>query len=151
MNKENKYNNISPEKFKLVRQDAKISDVKFDTKPIGYFKDAFIRFKKNKSSVVAAIIIVCLLLFAVFAPIISKYETTTIDGYYNKALPKAAINPTPAPAVKAETNAPATINPVPTTTSFQCSENQFPTLFQNVSQSCPFGSTYIMGLLLQYA
>ena len=89
MNKENKYNNISPEKFKLVRQDAKISDVKFDTKPIGYFKDAFIRFKKNKSSVVAAIIIVCLLLFAIFAPIISKYETTTIDGYYNKALPKA--------------------------------------------------------------
>lgn len=89
MNKEKKYVNISPEKFKLVRQDAKISDVKFDTKPIGYFKDAFIRFKKNKSSVVAAIIIICLLLFAIFAPIISKYETTTVDGYYNKALPKA--------------------------------------------------------------
>ena len=76
----NKYKNISPEKFKLVRQDSKISDVKFDTKPIGYFKDAFIRFKKNKSSVVAAIIIVMLLLFAVFAPVISKYDTMYQDS-----------------------------------------------------------------------
>lgn len=87
----NKQRNISPEKFKLVHQDSKISDVKFDTKPIGYFKDAFIRFKKNKSSVAAAIIIVVLLLFAIFAPMISKYETTTIDAYYNKALPKSEL------------------------------------------------------------
>ena len=90
MNKENKYSNISPEKFKLVRQDAKISDVKFDTKPIGYFKDAFIRFKKNKSSVTAAIIIIFLLLFAIFGPMFSKYETTDIDGNYKQALPKAS-------------------------------------------------------------
>lgn len=87
----NKQRNISPEKFKLVHQDSKISDVKFDTKPIGYFKDAFIRFKKNKSSVAAAIIIVVLLLFAIIAPMISKYETTTIDGYYNKTLPKSEL------------------------------------------------------------
>ena len=63
MNEENKYKHIAPEKFKLVQQDAKISDVKFDTKPVSYMKDAFTRFKKNKSSVVAAIIIIFLLIF----------------------------------------------------------------------------------------
>ncbi len=90
MNDENKYKQIAPEKFRLVQQDAKISDVKFDTKPVSYLKDAFTRFKKNKSSVVAAIIIVILLLFALIAPMVSKYESTEIDGYYNKALPKAS-------------------------------------------------------------
>ena len=90
MNEDKKFKYIAPEKFTMVQQDAKISDVKFDTKPVGYFKDAFSRFKKNKSSVTAAIIILFLLLFAIFAPIVSKYETTDIDGYYSKVLPKAS-------------------------------------------------------------
>ncbi len=89
MNNNNKYPNISPEKFKLVRTDANIKDVKFDTKPVSYFKDAFIRFRKNKSSVTAAIIIIILFLFAIFAPMLSKYTTTDIDGYYQKVLPKS--------------------------------------------------------------
>ena len=63
MNENKKFKHIAPEKFRMVQQDAKISDVKFDTKPVGYFKDAFSRFKKNKSSVTAAIIIIFLLLF----------------------------------------------------------------------------------------
>ena len=87
MNKE-QYN-VSPDKFKLVQADAVIRDVKFDTKPVGYFKDALRRFRKNKSSVAAAFIILFLLLFAVFAPIFSKYKTSDIDGYYAKVLPRA--------------------------------------------------------------
>ena len=90
MNEENKYKHIAPEKFKLVQQDAKISDVKFDTKPVSYMKDAFTRFKKNKSSVVAAIIIIFLLIFAIFGPIFSKYDSDQIDGYYKQSLPKAS-------------------------------------------------------------
>ena len=90
MNENKKFKHIAPEKFRMVQQDAKISDVKFDTKPVGYFKDAFSRFKKNKSSVTAAIIIIFLLLFALFGPMLSKYETTDIDGYYKQALPKAS-------------------------------------------------------------
>ena len=90
MNEDKKFKHIAPEKFRMVQQDAKISDVKFDTKPVGYFKDAFSRFKKNKSSVTAAIIIIFLLLFAIFGPMFSKYETTDIDGNYKQALPKAS-------------------------------------------------------------
>lgn len=91
MNEENKYKHIAPEKFKLVQQDAKISDVKFDTKPVSFMKDAFSRFKKNKSSVVAAIIIIFLLLFAIFGPIMSKYDSNQIDGIYKQVLPKASL------------------------------------------------------------
>lgn len=85
----NKYPNISPDKFKLVQTDAIIKDVKFDTKPVGFFKDAFMRFRKNKSSVTAAIIIIVLFLFAIFVPMVSKYTTTDYDGYYRKVLPKS--------------------------------------------------------------
>lgn len=86
----NNYENIAPEKFVLVQSDARIKDVKFDTKPIGYFKDAFMRFRKNKSSVTAAIIIIFLLLFAIFGPIISKYEITEIQGMYKNVTPKSS-------------------------------------------------------------
>lgn len=81
--------NVSPDKFKLVQADAVIKDVKFDTKPVGFFKDALNRFRKNKSSVVAAFIILFLLLFAIFGPIFSHYKTSDIDGYYSKVLPKS--------------------------------------------------------------
>ena len=49
--------NIPVEKFRFVQENEKIKDKKFDDKPIGYFKDAWIRFRKNRASVVAAIII----------------------------------------------------------------------------------------------
>ena len=57
---------IPAEKFRFVNQDERIHDKKFDDKPIGYFKDAWIRFKKSKASVVAAIIILLILLYAFY-------------------------------------------------------------------------------------
>ncbi len=43
--------------FEFVQLDDHIYDTKFETKPVGYLKDAWNRFKKNKASVVAALII----------------------------------------------------------------------------------------------
>ena len=80
--------NIPKEKFNFVQNDRAIQDVKFDTKPIGYFKDAWLRFKKNKSSLAAAYIIIFLLLFAILGQTFSRYEVTYKDGYYSKTLPK---------------------------------------------------------------
>ena len=51
------YTNIPKEKFEFCQQDASIHDKKFDTKPVGYFKDAMSRFCRNKGSIVAAFII----------------------------------------------------------------------------------------------
>ena len=57
------YNTIPMEKFKFANKAEKVSDKKFETKPVSYAKDVWTRFCKNKSSVVAACIILFLLLF----------------------------------------------------------------------------------------
>ena len=92
-NKKMDYTNIPKEKFQFCQQDASIHDKKFDTKPVGYFKDAMMRFSRNKSSVAAAIIILCLALFAFLVPITcaNSYNTALTDTtylYYGKLLPK---------------------------------------------------------------
>lgn len=79
------------EKFVFVQQEEEIRDVKFETKAVGYFGDAWIRFKKNKGSVVAAVIIVLLILFAVFTPVFSTYNMGFTDVYYTYALPKSSL------------------------------------------------------------
>ena len=84
-------NNIPREKFRLANDADKLTDKKFATKPIGYFRDAMRRFAKNKSSVVAAIIIAILLLFAVIVPFLSPYDVTMRDGYYKMVLPKSQL------------------------------------------------------------
>lgn len=80
---------IPLEKFVLVQQDETIHDLKFDTKPIGYLKDAWLRFSRNKGSVIAACIIGLQLLFAILVPIFSKYSIDYKDGFYTYALPKS--------------------------------------------------------------
>lgn len=92
-NTEKKYTSIPKEKFAFVQRDDSIHDKKFDTKPVGYFKDAMMRFCRNKSSVVAATIIVLLLLYAIFVPVFcsTSYSTSLTDTtylQYSKMLPK---------------------------------------------------------------
>ena len=79
---------IPAEKFAFVQQDKKIYDKKLETKPIGYFKDAWLRFKKDKSAVVAMWLIIILLLFAIIVPEISDFNVLFRDGYYKTMLPK---------------------------------------------------------------
>lgn len=79
---------IPKEKFAFAQKDKKIHDVRFETKPIGYFKDAWLRFRKNKSSVVAAYLILGLMLFALVVPFLSNMDVSFRDGYYKTVLPK---------------------------------------------------------------
>ncbi len=88
--------NVPVEKLRFASQDRRIHDEKFETKQVGYFRDAFRRFCKNKSSVVAAIIILCLLLYAVFVPVFcetpySKSLTDTTYLTYTKLLPRSKL------------------------------------------------------------
>ena len=83
------YNSIPAEKFQFASLDGRMHDQKFDTKPVGYFRDAFRRFRKNKASVVAAIIILLLLLFALLAPIFSPYTVQYSNAVMSHKLPKA--------------------------------------------------------------
>lgn len=80
---------IPAEKFKFVQREQQLYDTRFETKPVGYFGDAWIRFKKNKSSVAAALIIILLVIFAVFTPIFATYNLSFTESYYTYTLPKS--------------------------------------------------------------
>ena len=93
MMKKNNIPDISQDKFKFVSRDERLRDQKFETKQISFFRDAFNRFCKNKSSVTAAIIILCLVLYAVLVPVFcqtsySSALTDTMYLHYSKLLPK---------------------------------------------------------------
>ncbi len=80
--------NIPSEKFKLVNENKKLRDKELVTKPIGFFKDAMYRFSRNKGSIVGAIVIGILVLYAIIAPIFSPYTVSYNDSYYRFTLPK---------------------------------------------------------------
>jgi len=84
-------NGIHPGKFQFVQADRRIYDKKFETKPIGYFKDAWMRFKKNKSSVVASVIILIIVVFALLAPLFSPMRVSDVDGFYSSVRPKLPL------------------------------------------------------------
>ena len=91
-----KYENLDPELFEFVQLGSKISDTKLATKRIGYFKDAFIRFCRNKASIAAAMIIFVLFLFSIIAPVAGKtaYTETRNDNnvqIFAKLLPKCDL------------------------------------------------------------
>ncbi|MBE6916348.1 MAG: ABC transporter permease [Ruminococcaceae bacterium] len=74
---------IPAEKFSFIHEGERISDKKFDDKPIGYFKDAWIRFRKNRASVVATVIILCIFLYAFIAPLlITNHDSRFMDDTY---------------------------------------------------------------------
>ena len=54
---------IPQEKFAFVQRDERIHDERLQTKAVGYLGDAWNRFRKNKSSVVAAVIILILFMY----------------------------------------------------------------------------------------
>lgn len=91
MNNDMQFPVFPREKFEFANKNPNIHDVQFETKPIGYFMDAWLRFRKNKSAVVAAALIVLLALFAVFGPILSNYTVAFRDGYYKTVLPKNSL------------------------------------------------------------
>ena len=78
--------NISKDKFRFADPNRRTGDKKLDTKAMSYAKDVFVRFCKNKSSVVAAIIIVLLVLFAILVPMFCEttYSRALKDTNYMK-------------------------------------------------------------------
>lgn len=84
------YGDIPKEKFEFAHSGEKLTDQKFDDKPIGYFKDAWIRFRKNRASVIAAVIIVLVVLYAFLAPLLLSHESTFMVAFYAKKPPRIA-------------------------------------------------------------
>ena len=66
---------IDKSKLVLIKsEDAVISDVALQTREIGYYQDAWNRFKRNRASVVAFIIICLIFFFVFFGPMMKVYS-----------------------------------------------------------------------------
>lgn len=85
MNTNRTYEHIPKEQFAFVNQGERITDKKFEDKPVGYFRDAWNRFCRNRASIAAAIIILCILLFSIVTPLlVNNYDSTFMDVYYSR-------------------------------------------------------------------
>ncbi|NLG25068.1 MAG: ABC transporter permease, partial [Clostridiales bacterium] len=95
MSEHRPYPEIPASDFAFVSMEGRLHDKQLETKPIGYFRDVLIRFSRNRSSVVAAVIIVVLVLYAILAPILARNSytrslTDTMYLNYAKLPPKYA-------------------------------------------------------------
>ena len=89
MAKELNINSIPMDKLVLANRGDHIKDQKFEDKPIGYFKDAWRRFCKNKASIAAAIVIIIIILFAIIMPFFNASGTgTQAETRYMKKGPR---------------------------------------------------------------
>ena len=79
---------ISKEKFVFHSTGERLHDKKLETKPISYFRDALNRFAKNKASIVGAVIIALLLVFAIAGPLFTPYSVEYADINYAFVTPK---------------------------------------------------------------
>ncbi len=85
----NEYIKIPKEKLTFANEGAQLKDKKFEDKPIGYFKDAWIRFRKNKASIVATVIIIFIFLFAFLTPLFTfRYDSSFMTQNYAKMSPR---------------------------------------------------------------
>ncbi len=87
------------DKFKFAHNEERIHDTKFETKQVSYLRDCLRRFVKNKSSVVGFFLILIIVLFGIFEPIVdnknhvnySDFPNGFQDVHYSYVLPKLEV------------------------------------------------------------
>lgn len=85
------YPDLTPDKFKIIGMVDAEQTEKSAHKSVGYFKDAWGRFKKNKASILALVIIICILLFALLTPLFQiTHPMDFLDPYYAKMSPRVS-------------------------------------------------------------
>ena len=82
------YQSVDTSKLVLVQMDETISDSKFEGKPIGFLKDAMIRFCRNKGSLIAFFVILLMILLAIFGPSFNEYGYNEQNGDIKDLPPK---------------------------------------------------------------
>ena len=78
--------NIPDTSFRMKQADDVILDEKFKTEAVGFWKDAFIRLRKSKVSVISFTIIMIIVLGAIFVPNLTGY-TYTEQNVHQQYLP----------------------------------------------------------------
>jgi ABC-type dipeptide/oligopeptide/nickel transport system permease subunit len=70
---------VDKQLFDFVQKDEKIFDKKFETKPIGYFKDAMIRFGKNRTNVIATAVLFIMILLSIIIPTVTAKNFVELE------------------------------------------------------------------------
>lgn len=83
---------LPKDKFVFASSEGRLHDKELVTKPVSYFRDAWNRFKRNKASIAATIVIAFLVLYALIVPFISPYTVSYSDEYYRYTAPKVFEN-----------------------------------------------------------
>lgn len=83
-----KFDTLSPDLFEpaIVQEDEK---ERIAAPHLNAFQDAWIRLRKNKAAVISMVVIVIILLFAIFAPMLSSYNYRATD--YNNTYLKPCL------------------------------------------------------------
>lgn len=71
---------LDKSKFILVQKNQVLLDEALKTKPIGYYKDAWNRFRKNKASFVAMFFILFILFFTIVGPLMKVYDLPSVSA-----------------------------------------------------------------------
>ncbi|NWH12192.1 ABC transporter permease [Acholeplasma laidlawii] len=69
--------NVDKSKFVFTQDKGVIYDEQLKTKAVGYYQDAWSRFKKNKASLIALIILIIIILMSVVGPHLRNYDLTS--------------------------------------------------------------------------
>lgn len=91
---------IPSDLFHKKENNENLHDQAFETKPISYLRGAFMRFAKNKASIIAAIVIGLLILYAIIVPLVSpmayvdpvEYPNGFKDPNFAYVLPYNPVN-----------------------------------------------------------
>lgn len=78
---------LSKEDFVFLQEDSKLYDKAFEGKPIGFFKDAMLRLRKNKASLAALVVISLIVLLAFIGPSLTPY------GYNDQDVDRVNLPP----------------------------------------------------------
>ena len=74
---------LSKDLFVRYKDEKDLHDQAFETKPVSYLADCFKRFAKNKASIVAAVIIFLIALYAIIVPLASPRSRVDSVAYPN--------------------------------------------------------------------
>lgn len=82
---------FDPVDFAVLEKDGMIFDEPFKGEPISFLKDVWMRFRKNKTSIAAGIIILLIVFMAIVAPIVSPYLFTQIFPSWSRLPPRIPV------------------------------------------------------------
>ncbi len=87
---------IESEEVEITKEDFEFDneefvEEEFTTKPIGYLKDAFIRFRKSKINIVASSILLLIILLAIFVPLLSSKNVSKIESEFANLPPRIPL------------------------------------------------------------